>query len=422
MSSPKGLYKSRLFTFINRQRIRLNDRLGITIRNLQLTTEIGIKGWIFPLFQMFNQGFSVRRQLKQKIKAFLLLAPSDPAKTKSSSTKIVSPPISTTNPRRLSPVAQDNNRDVEVARKDVLIPVGVKEEEFRLSQNISIQNSLTSIPKRFGWAILNWLQTHPIIPKIKSLGHRDQIKPLGYCEEIKSLRQIEEIEPLGYCESSFPSIKSIAAPASEKPKLLISQNQEANGLKNKSFLLSLIRRLGSYNQGKLQVSTINQPTNPSLVPTNVSPSPSSSSVPSPLTIRNLFQRTIGHFFGHNQQLLFSQQPEENAASDEPRPQIIPQAPQFINLSSDSQSENLTETFQPAPIQTENLPAGGKLTNSSNSNSKLDIDLNLWEAKATDDGYVKSIADILLELLDHAIWWIEEQFRKIWQFFNNLVRQ
>ena len=422
MPSSKGLYKSRLFTFINRQRIRLNDRLGITIRNLQVTTEIGIKGWLFPLFQMFNNGFSVKRQLKQKIKAFLLLAPSDPAKTKSSPTKIASPLITTTNPRRLSPVDRDNNLDVEVARKDVLIPVGVKEEEFRLSQNISIQNSLTSIPKRFGWAILNWLQTNPIIPKIKPLRRIEEIQPLGYVEPIHSWEQIEEIKPLGYCESPSPSIKSVTAPAPEKAKLLIPQNQEVNQLNNRSFLFGLVRRLGSYGEGKLQVSTTNQSTNLSLTPTNVLPSPRSSSVPSTLTIRNLFQRTIGHFFGRNQQLLFSQELEENAASDEPLSQIISQEPQFINLATDSPGESLAETFQPAPIQTENFPAGGKLTNSGNSNSKLDIDLNLWEAKATDDGYVKSIADILLELLDQAIWWIEEQFRKIWQFFNNLVRQ
>ena len=423
MPSSKGLYKSRLFTFINRQRIRLNDRLGITVRNLQVTTEIGIKGWLFPLFQMFNNGFSVKRQLKQKIKAFLLLSPTDSRKTKSSSTKIVSGLTTTSNPRRLSPVDQENNLDLRVDRQDVLIPVGVKEEEFRLSQNISIQNSLTSIPKRFGWAILNWLQTNPIIPKIKPLRRIEEIQPLGHVEPIHSWEQIEEIKPLGYSESPSPSIKSVTAPAPEKSKLLIPQNQEVNQLKNRSFLFGLVRRLGSYGEGKLQVSTTNQSTNLSLTPTNVSPSPRSSSVPSTLTIRNLFQRTIGHFFGRNQQLLFSQELEENAASDEPLSQIISQEPQFINLSTtDSSGESLAETFQPAPIQTENFPAGGKLTNSGNSNSKLDIDLNLWEAKATDDGYVKSIVDILLELLDQAIWWIEEQFRKIWQFFNNLVRQ
>ena len=422
MPSSKGLYKSRLFTFINRQRIRLNDRLGITVRNLQVTTEIGIKGWLFPLFQMFNNGFSVKRQLKQKIKAFLLLSPTDPRKTKSSSTKIVSGLTTTSNPRRLSPVDQENKLDFRVDRQDVLIPVGVKEEEFRLSQNISIQNSLSSIPKRFGWAILNWLQTNQIIPKIQPRRRIEEIQPLGYIEPIHSWEQLEEIKPLGYCESSSPSIKSVTAPASEKPKLLIPQNQEVNQLKNRSFLFGLVRRLGSYGEGKLQVSTTSQSTNLSLTPTNVSPSLRSSSVPSSLRIRNLFQRTIGHFFGHNQQLLFSQELEENAASDEPLSQIISQEPQFINLATDSPGESLAETFQPAPIQTENLPVGGKLTNSRNSNSKLDIDLNLWEAKATDDGYVKSIADILLELLDQAIWWIEEQFRKIWQFFNNLVRQ
>lgn len=422
MPSSKGLYKSRLFTFINRQRIRLNDRLGITVRNLQVTTEIGIKGWLFPLFQMFNNSFSVKRQLKQKIKAFLLLSPTDPDQTKSSSTRTVSRLITKSNPRRLSPVDQENDLAVEIERKDVLIPVGVKEEEFRLAQNISIQNSLTSIPKRFGWAILNWLQTNPLIPKIKPLRQIEEIQPLGYLEPIHSREQIEEIKPLGYSESPSPSIKSVTAPAPEQHKLLIPQNQEVNQLKNRSFLFGLVRRLGSHGEGKLQVSTTNQSTNLSLAQTNVSPSPRSSSVPRSLTIRNLFQRTIGHFFGHNQQLLFSQELEENAASDEPLSQIISQEPQFINLASEYPGESLAETFQPAPIQTENLPDGGKLTNSRNSNSKLDIDLNLWEAKATDDGYVKSIADILLELLDQAIWWIEEQFRKIWQFFNNLVRQ
>lgn len=422
MSSSKGLYKSRLFTLINRQRIRLNDRLGITIRNLQVTTEIGIKGWLFPLFQIFNNGFSVKRQLRQKIKAFLLLSPSDPAKTKSSSTKIISDLTTTSNPRRLSPVEPENNLALKINHQDVLIPVGVKEEEFRLSQNISIQNSLTSIPKRFGWAILNWLQTNPIIPKIKPLRRIEEIQPLGYIEPIHSWEQIEEIHPLGYCESSSPSVKNVTAPAPEQPKLLIPQNQEINQLKNRSFLFGLVRRLGSYGEGKLQISTANQSTNFSLSPTNVTPSPRSSSVPNSLTIHNLFQRTIGNFFGHNQQSFFSQEREENAASDKPLSQLIPQAPQYINLASDSRSDSIAETIQPAPIQTENLPVGGKLANSSNFNSKVDIDLNLWEAKATDDGYVKSILDILLELLDHAIWWIEEQFRKIWQFFNNLVRQ
>ena len=76
MSSAKEPYKSWLFNFLNRQTIRLQDRVGIAFRNLRSTTEMGTQLLLYPLYLMVQSGRATRQTLESKVQSSLLLAES----------------------------------------------------------------------------------------------------------------------------------------------------------------------------------------------------------------------------------------------------------------------------------------------------------------------------------------------------------
>lgn len=391
MSSSKNLYKSRLFNFINRQRIRFNDQLGITIRNIKVTTQLGIKGWLYPFIQMLSSDFSVRRQLKQKIKAFLLLSPSNSAKNKSSTTKAVSSLTGKANPKLFSQVDRSDISNIGIENKNDLLNVNTNHEDNILSQPIAIQNPFTSIPKRFAWAILNRLKTNSIIPQTKTSKSSAEIKPLERSESF-SLGQPQALE---------------------KPKLLMFDNSECVKLKTNSFLSSLVRRLSSYTESKLTVSKQNKITQQTKI-SLASNSPN---------IGNLFQQTIKHFFRQDRQLLWSYESENITLEDSISP-ITTQEPQFITLTAEeykhlSSPIDTIESFQQSITPTDNSLLASNLNNFSYSNNKLEFNSDLLEVKAITIGYVKNVSDFILELLDRVVWWIEELGKKIWHFFNRI---
>ncbi|MEM9273732.1 MAG: hypothetical protein AAGA80_12310 [Cyanobacteria bacterium P01_F01_bin.143] len=59
-----GIYKSRLFNFLNRQKIRLTNQLGITFRHFQLATETGVKTLLYPVYMLARTSISLRQRLK----------------------------------------------------------------------------------------------------------------------------------------------------------------------------------------------------------------------------------------------------------------------------------------------------------------------------------------------------------------------
>ena len=86
MSSSKEPYKSRLFNFLNRQTINFQDKLGITVRNLRSTTEMGIQLLLYPFYLMVQSGRVTRRQLESRVQSSLLLTGAKTSKSDSSVT------------------------------------------------------------------------------------------------------------------------------------------------------------------------------------------------------------------------------------------------------------------------------------------------------------------------------------------------
>jgi hypothetical protein len=67
-------YQSRLLNFLNRQAIRINDKLGKTIRYVKVATEWGVQILLYPVYLMVQSGRMAGRQLAQKLEANLFLS------------------------------------------------------------------------------------------------------------------------------------------------------------------------------------------------------------------------------------------------------------------------------------------------------------------------------------------------------------
>ena len=78
-------YKSRLFNFINRQTIRFQDKLGITIRQLRSATEMGVQLLLYPAYLMVQAGRVTRQQLEAKVQSSLLLSAKEESESNSAS-------------------------------------------------------------------------------------------------------------------------------------------------------------------------------------------------------------------------------------------------------------------------------------------------------------------------------------------------
>mgnify|MGYP001822008216 CR=1 FL=1 len=79
-------YKSRLLNFINRQTIRWQDKLGMTVRRLRSTTEMGIQLLLYPFYVMLQTGRTLRERLESKVQSPLFLSEARSSHTESSLT------------------------------------------------------------------------------------------------------------------------------------------------------------------------------------------------------------------------------------------------------------------------------------------------------------------------------------------------
>jgi hypothetical protein len=68
MSSPNHPYKSRLFNWLNRQYIRLSDRLGTNLRHLQVTAKWGVQLLLYPLYFLVQTARMAQKQIGKKTK------------------------------------------------------------------------------------------------------------------------------------------------------------------------------------------------------------------------------------------------------------------------------------------------------------------------------------------------------------------
>ena len=84
--SDNGPYKSRLFSFINRQAINLNSRLNKSFRQLKIVTEWGVQILLYPVYLLVQTGRWASRQLTEKMAEIQHYLPQSPEK------KPLSPP------------------------------------------------------------------------------------------------------------------------------------------------------------------------------------------------------------------------------------------------------------------------------------------------------------------------------------------
>lgn len=68
-SDSSGRYQSRLFKFLNRQSVRLNDRVDRTIRNIKVAAVWGVQILLYPMYLLVQGGLSVGRQLTAEAEA-----------------------------------------------------------------------------------------------------------------------------------------------------------------------------------------------------------------------------------------------------------------------------------------------------------------------------------------------------------------
>ncbi|MGH2414693.1 MAG: hypothetical protein ACRDEA_13605, partial [Microcystaceae cyanobacterium] len=67
MSSSTGLYKSRLFNFLNRYSIRLKDNWDNTLRHLKATADWGVQILLYPVYLLVQTGRVAGHQLEQTV-------------------------------------------------------------------------------------------------------------------------------------------------------------------------------------------------------------------------------------------------------------------------------------------------------------------------------------------------------------------
>jgi hypothetical protein len=72
--SSTAPYKSRLLNFLNRQAIRINDKLGKTARYVKVATEWGVQILLYPVYLMVQSGRMAGRQLSQRLQTNLFLS------------------------------------------------------------------------------------------------------------------------------------------------------------------------------------------------------------------------------------------------------------------------------------------------------------------------------------------------------------
>ena len=78
--SDNGPYKSRLFSFINRQAINLNSRLNKSFRQLKIVTEWGVQILLYPVYLLVQTGRWTSRQLREKMAKIQHYLPQFPEK------------------------------------------------------------------------------------------------------------------------------------------------------------------------------------------------------------------------------------------------------------------------------------------------------------------------------------------------------
>ena len=414
-----GIYKSRLFNFLNRQKMRLANQLGITFRHLQLATETGVKTLLYPVYMLARTSISFRQRLKSN------------SQSSATQDKISGERNITENDFWL----EDGEPNLS-GKPDGLSSL-TKSHKVNLELSQSRQDDFGAIaPRGLFQKMWNWVKTSVVVSSSS--------------QDLESRSE----------EESFQGLirRAIAYFFGNKQRLLSSKNQEAlpsapepeggqiqltsvnlpvvNDSRSQESSLTFFAKVGGWLE-KVK-ATITRSHDPALESTEQE------------SFQVLIRRAIAYFFGSKQQLVLgtnSQILSSSNSIDENSCAVLP----FSSFSLPAPSKTLSVTLpfrywnlslpscdqednSLSAISTEltisetvslNIGSGSILlinqTESENlTNIPLEFSSDFWEAEVITVGYVKNLLERILEFLDKITWWIEKQFVKLWQFFKSLT--
>ena len=342
-----GIYKSRLFNFLNRQKIRFNNQLGIAFRHLQLATETGVQILLYPVYVIARTSISVRQQLKSpavSASEFELTAESDSQSAADNASR-----EKKSNLDDLWLEDENNNLASDLSKTDSLSTLAVSEKAnsgLSLPRQDNSHNSQTTAPIGFFQKMLNWVKTSPVATKLNLFGEGNSFSSSGVKSltntssrslnsslsgnEIvsqsakNSLRSnISTTESSGQESITIQVLirKAIAYFFGHKQQLLSGKKQEV--LPSSQASESATIQLSQANYSQLKKSRFSLVHNiKSWLAKIFSRSPgliTESSEQESISIQVLIRRAIAYFFGHKQQLLSGKKQEvlPSAQASEP---------------------------------------------------------------------------------------------------------
>ncbi len=382
-----GIYKSRLFNFLNRQKIRFTNQLGITLRHLQLVTETGVKILLYPVYIIVRTSISVRRLLQSQAASsteFELTTESD---SQSSATQISISRDKISAEDDLWLEFEDNNLAIDISKTDALSTLAASE---KATSGLSLKrqnNSQMNPPIRFFQKMLDWVKTSPVATRLNLFGEAS-IVPSSPVNETVSQPEKNSFFPnlfdlLGLRSSNRSQLANNShfnistTESSEQDSFAIQvliRRAIAYFFGSKQQLLSgknqkVLPSTESQEKATIQLSQVNLPVVNSSqsqeskfsllsrvnswlekVKSSISRSHSlttESSEQESLAIQVLIRRAIAHFFGSKQQLLSGKKQAvlPSAESQEPATIQLSQVNSWLNKAklTNSHSNFLTTT-------------------------------------------------------------------------------
>ena len=382
-----GIYKSRLFNFLNRQKIRFTNQLGITLRHLQLVTETGVKILLYPVYIIVRTSISVRRLLQSQAASsteFELTTESD---SQSSATQISISRDKISAEDDLWLEFEDNNLAIDTSKTDALSTLAASE---KATSGLSLQrqnNSQMNPPIRFFQKMLDWVKTSPVATRLNLFGEAS-IVPFSPVNETVSQPEKNSffsnlLDRLGLRSSNRSQLAKsshsniLTTESSEQDSLAIQvliRRAIAYFFGSKQQLLSgknqkVLPSTESQETATIQLSQVNLPVVNSAqsqkskfsllsrvnswlekVKSSISRSHSlttESSEQESLAIQVLIRRAIAHFFGSKQKLLSGKKQAvlPSAESQEPATIQLSQVNSWLNKAklTNSHSNFLTTT-------------------------------------------------------------------------------
>ena len=304
-----GLYKSHLFNFLNRQKMRFSNQLGITWRHLQLATETGVQFLLYPVYLIARTSISIKQQLESD--------------SSSSATKVnlAQEKISTEDDLWLED--KDNNLPKDSSKTNSL------SNNQKVTSGLSRQrqnNSQAIAPIRFFQKMFNWVKTSPVATNLNLFGEASKetfsIKVIIHRAIAYFFGNKQQLL-LGKNQEALPSDKS--------PELATMQLSQAdlpvvNNSQSDKSQLSLMSQVSSW------LEKVKSTLAPSHGLTKESPEQES------LTIQILIHRAISYFFGNKQQLLSGKNQEALPNSKSPELTTMQLSQANLPVINNSQSD------------------------------------------------------------------------------------